>query len=340
MAITIKDIANEAGVSITTVSLVLNNKPCRISEKTKQRIFEIVEKNNYMPNLSARALVTKKTQTLGLIIPDISNPFFSELAKGVEREAQKKNYSVIFCNSNEHGYKDVSNLELLISKQIDGIIISTSLQDSETELINQFNSLIYHQHLPLVAVDRVIPNKNYDIVSLDHREGGFMATMHLLELGHRKIGCITGPVDAHSARERFRGYLDALAMYDIKQDDSLIYHGDYQIASGQAGAAKLIHAGVSAIFACNDMMACGVFSQAHRMGKVIGKDLSIIGFDDIALCEILEQPLTTIHQPVYQMGKSSCELIINMIEKKQRQKQVIKFLPSLITRQTTGKFTQ
>lgn len=275
---------------------------------------------------------------MGLIIPDISNPFFSELAKGVEDEAQKHHYSVIFCNSSQKGEKDVSNLSLLISKQIDGLIISTSLNDSDDDYINQFNRIVHEMNLPVVAVDRKIPKRNYDIVSLDHLEGGFLATKHLLELGHKKIGCITGPFDSASARERYEGYLNALAMFGIEYNEDFVYHGDYQIESGFIGAKILIQRGVSAIFACNDLMACGAYRQARLMGKTIGKDLSIIGYDNIPLCEILEQPLTTINQPVYEMGQNACKLIIELISKPQHKKQNITFLPSLIVRNTTCKY--
>lgn len=340
MSYTIKDIAKEAGVSITTVSLILNNKECRISDETRERVIEVAKKHNYRPNFSARALVTKKTNTIGLIIPDISNPFFSELAKGVEREAQKHHYSIIFCNSNQRGDKDVNNLSLLINKQVDALIISTSLRDSEEDYIKQFNRIIYQKNIPVVAVDRKIPQRNYNSVSLDHFEGGFIATKLLLELGHRNIGCITGPFDSANAKERYNGYLNALNMYDIQHNPHLVYHGDYQIESGFLGAKKLIEQGVSAIFACNDMMACGVYRQAHLMGKTVGKDLSIIGFDDIPLCEILEQPLTTIHQPVIDMGKNACKLAIELISGPQEKIQNIKFLPTLVERSTTAKYVE
>ena len=338
MAYTIRDIAKEVGVSITTVSLVLNNKKCRVSQETRDRILETARNFNYNPNSSARALVTKKTQTLGLIIPDISNPFFSELAMAIETEAQEQNYSIIFCNSSQKGEKDVSNLSLLIGKQVDGLIITTSLSNSDMEHIHQFNRIVYESKIPVVAVDRQIPQKNYDYVSIDHMEGGFLATRHLLELGHRKIGCITGPLDSTSAKERYNGYINALGMFGIQLDESLVYHGDYQMGTGLKGAEILIGRGVSAIFACNDMMACGACRQARLMGRAVGRDLSIIGYDDIPLCEILEQPLTTIAQPISIMGKNACRLLIELIHEPQRKIQNIRFLPSLIVRNTTARY--
>ena len=138
---TIKDIANEVGVSPTTVSLVLNKRPCRVSDETRKRIQDVAKAHNYAPNYSARALVTKQTRTLGLIMPDISNPYFSELAKGIEREAHKQGYFVIFCNSNDQGKKDVENLQLLLNRQVDGVVLVTSISDDEIPLANEFNAL-------------------------------------------------------------------------------------------------------------------------------------------------------------------------------------------------------
>ncbi len=338
MSYTLKDIAREAGVSITTVSLVLNNKQCRISPETRKKVLAIAKKYNYNPNSSARALVTKKTYTLGLILPDISNPFFSELAKGIENEAQEHNYSVIFCNSNQNPQKDINNLCLLIGKQVDGLIITTSLSDSDSEYIRQFNRIVYESKISAVAVDRQIPQHNYDSVSIDHLEGGFLAAKHLLELGHKKIGCITGPLDSATARERYNGYVNALEMFGVKADPNLVYPGNFQLDSGVEGAEYLVSQGVSAIFACNDMMAFGAYRQVQAMGKIVGKDISIIGYDDIPLCELLEYPLTTIHQPISKMGRNACRLIIELIKEPQHKRQNIKFLPSLVVRKTTSKY--
>lgn len=338
MAYTIKDIAREAGVSAATVSLVLNNRKCRVSDATRKKVLEVANRYNYNPNSSARALVTKKTKTLGLIIPDISNPFFAELAKGIETEAQEYNYSVIFCNSNQQGNKDVSNLSLLVSKQVDGLIIATSLGNNDTVLVNQFKRIIYESKTPVVAVDRQIPQSNFDFISIDHFEGGFMATKHLLDLGHKKIGCITGPMHSTSAQERYNGYINALEISGIRPNENFVTRGDYQIKSGLTGAKTLIDNGVSAIFACNDMMAYGAYRQARLMGKTIGTDLSLVGYDDIPLCEIMEHPLTTISQPVSIVGKSACDLVIELIHNPQRKVSNIKFLPTLVIRNTTSIF--
>lgn len=337
MGKTLKDIATELDISPTTVSLIINNRPCRVSDQTRKAVLDLVKKYNYTPNSSARALVTKKTQTIGLIVPDISNPFFAALAKGVEREAQKQNYSVIFCNSDDNAAKDIKNSCLLISKQVDGLILAPSLNEKNLEAVKQFNQLIYKNPLPVVFVDRTIPGCDFNSVMVDHRKGGLIAANHLLHLGHKRIGCITGPLDLESANGRFMGYLSALRMANIIPDDRLYYNGNYQIESGITGAKKLIDNGATAIFASNDLMAMGTMRQARKMGLTPGKDIAIIGFDDIPVCEVLDQPLTTINQMVYQMGKHSFKLVVQSIEQPRDIRQSIMLLPVLVERNTTFK---
>ena len=333
--ITIKDIAAELNISPTTVSLIINNRPCRVSEPIRQAVLECVKKYNYTPNSSARALVTKKTQTIGLIVPDISNPFFAELAKGVERAAQKRGYSVIFCNSDDKGKNDIHNFLLLLSKQVDGIILASSLHIHDREQIEQLRSLVSDNNIPVVLADRQIPGCDYDTVLVDHKKGGKIATTHLLKLGHTRIGCITGPMTMNSAALRYQGYLEALAAAGLTPNPALTYHGNYQIESGITGTRQLIENGADAIFSCNDMMAIGSIRQARSMGKTPGTDFSIIGFDNISISEVLDPPLTTVNQPIYKMGKHSFHLLHDMFHEEEKVQQSIMLRPTLIMRQTT-----
>ncbi len=336
MAVTVKDIAEAAGVSITTVSLVLSGRKSRISAKTRERVKQIAKELDYQPNHLARSLVTRKSQTIGLIIPDISNLFFSELAKGIEMEAQKKKYNIIFSNSNEDGNADIKNFRLLLNKSVDGLIIVPSINEGELNLISEFKHILSSHKLPLVIVDRMLPGVECDFVTLDNREGGFIATKHLLELGHRKIGCITGPKDLVSSKARYRGYCDALAAYGVPVDEDLVYNGDYRLHSGVEGAEILINRDVTAIFACNDMMACGAYRQACIMNKKIGSELSLVGFDDIPFAQMLEHPLTTIRQPVYDIGKNSCRMLMDILDGATTDIHKIKYSPTLIVRSTTA----
>lgn len=336
MAVTVKDIAQAAGVSITTVSLVLSGRECRISMETRERVQKIARELDYQPNHLARSLVTRKSQTIGLIIPDISNLFFSELAKGVEIEAQRREYNIIFSNSNEDGSADIKNLRILLNKSVDGLIIVPSIKERELSLISEFSRILSGHKLPVVIVDRMLPGIECDFVTLDNREGGYIATKHLLELGHRRIGCITGPKDLMSSNMRYRGYCDALNQYGIPVDENLVYNGNYRLNSGVEGAEILINRNVTAIFACNDMMACGAYRQSCIMNKKIGSELSLVGFDDIPFAEMLEHPLTTIHQPVYDIGKNSCRMLMDILDGAITDIHKIKYSPTLIVRSTTA----
>lgn len=333
--ITIKDIAAELQVSPATVSLVINNRPCRVSAPIRKAILECVKKYNYTPNPSARALVTKRTQTIGLIVPDISNPFFSELAKGVVRAAQEKQYSVIFCNSDNNGEDDLKNIELLLNKQVDGIILAPAILATDPQMSEKFHKITTDNQIPIVLADRHIPGCDFDIVLIDNQKGARLATNYLLSLGHKKIGCITGPLSMDSAAARHQGYLDSLAFAGIAHSPDLCYFGNYQVESGIAGAEKLIQNGASAIFSCNDLMAMGAMRQAKKMGLEPGKDISIIGFDDIPLSPLLDPPLTTVNQPVYKLGKHCFYLLHATLQEPEKVQQSVMLRPTLKIREST-----
>lgn len=337
MGCTLKDIAAEAGVSTATVSLVLNNKPCRIAESTRKVILDIAKRNHYVPNSSARALVMRQSLTLGLIIPDISNPYFSELAKGVEREAQKQGYSIIFCNSDDSGKKDVANFKLLSSRQIDGLILVTSIGGEDVEQANQFNRMAAESGVPVVQFDRQIIGGSYDTISIDHQHGGYLATRFLMEQGYQRIGCITGPLAVPSARNRYEGYVQALAERGLTPAPHLVAHGDYTLLSGTQAAPGLLDAGVDAVFACNDQMAFGVLRALKQRKLKAGRDIALVGFDNSPICEYLDIPLTTVDQPVYEMGKSACNMLLKAIAGKRSPtaQQTLRFSPHLIIRETT-----
>ena len=333
--ITIKDIASELGISPTTVSLILNNRPCRVSDQTRLAVLDCVKKYHYLPNSSARSLVMKKTQTIGLIVPDISNPFFSDLAKGVEQAASREKYSVMFCNSNDRGENDIKNFEVLISKQVDGIILASSIHSNESVLVERLFQVSSDNQIPVVLADRVIPGSTYSIALIDHRKGAKIATDYLLSLGHKKVGCITGPLSMHSSGLRYQGYLDSLLNAGITPNPVLCHVGDYQMASGMTGAEKLIKNGADAIFSCNDLMAAGALRQAKRMGKIPGQDISIIGFDNIQLSSLLSPPLTTVNQPVAELGSICFQILFESLHEKTAAPQNILLNPELIVRDST-----
>jgi len=332
MAVTIKDIAKLANVSITTVSRVINNKTEGVSEETRERILQLVKEHEYQPNAIARGLVTKKTKTLGLIIPDITNPFFPDIARGVEDSAHIYGYNVFLCNTDDNLDKESEYINALKEKYVDGIIFTSSSIPKQEHIKELIKSGI-----PIVIMDRRIESDDIYGVFLDNYEGGYIATKHLIDLGHKKIGCITGPLYSKSARERLEGYKGCLNENGLEYDESIVFEGDYKINSGITGSEKLLNLNkkISAIFVCNDLMAYGSYKTIRSRGYKIPDDISIIGFDDIYLSQILEPQLTTIRQPAYDMGLTAARMLIKLIEGEKLNRKIINFKPKLIIRQST-----
>ncbi len=283
-----RHVAERAGVSVTTVSHVINEtRP--VSEELRQRVLAAMDELGYQPNRLARSLRRGKTHTFGMIIPDNANPFFAEMARGVEDTSFGQGYSVILCNSDGDLDKELLYTNMLAEKRVDGILFVAAGLSTERILDLQA------RQMPLVLVDRDLPNAAVDSVLTDNAQGGWLATRHLIELGHRRIGCIIGPSDITPSAERITGYRRALHESDIPVDEALIVKGDFQYASGYRAASQLLamDAPPTAIFACNDLMAVGAISAALKAGSQVPADLSVVGFDDVRLASFANPPLTT-----------------------------------------------
>ena len=333
MACTIRDIANAAGVSTTTVSLVLRGKPCRISEETRTRIRQIADEMHYVPNQVAVSLVTKKTHTIGLVYSDMLNPFYSELAAGVERNAYLHGYSLLICNCDEQVDRCVNNISLLESRCIDGFV----LQPPETINANPERLHILQEKLsrcatPYVILDRAIHDVYHDYVAADHQLGGYLAAEHLVKLGHTRIGCITGSLSDYGSKRRLAGYREVLAAHGIPYDPNLIYEGLYQIESGYRGALALFQQDITAIFVFSDLIAVGVQRAAAECGISIPHDLSLVGYDDSSIAHLCSIPLTTIRQPIELIGRRACEILIDRIQDPSKPHQDYFYPPALIHR--------
>lgn len=335
MRTTIKDIAAKTNLSVTTVSLVLNNKPSKISQKTKELVLKTAKELHYRPNQLAVSLIKKRTKTIGLIVSDIRNNFFSSLAKGIEDECRKNGWTLILCNTSDNHQRDIEYINVLASKSVDGILYCMSI-DSNLENFKQSYDLLGTLNIPFVMIDRSYPVPNPAIVRLDHIRGGYMATRHLLELGHRQIACVTGPNYLEDSRDRLHGYKKALDEAHIAFDESLIFEGGYDMNSGIAAVDALFGKKFTAIFAFNDMMAYGVYKGLKAHGLHVPADISVIGYDDIFLSEILEVPLTTIKQPIGLMGCAATKKLIAMIEDKPLAEKTTIFEPELIVRKSTA----
>jgi LacI family transcriptional regulator len=334
--ITIKDIAAKTKLSVTTVSLVLNGKQSKIPQKTKDLVIKTAEELHYRPNQLAVGLITKRTKTIGLIVPDIRNNFFSSLAKGIEDECRKNGWTVILCNTSDIHERDLEYINMLASKGVDGILYCMS-SDSDIEKFRECYNLLKMHDITFIMLDRSFQLPGLITAKLNHKKGGYLAAKHLIDLGHRRIACVTGPKHLEDSMQRLDGYMKALKEYGIPYDESIIVEGNYHMESGISAVDKLINKNFTAIFAFNDMMAYGVYKGLKAHGLLVPTDISLVGYDDISISEILEVPLTTIHQPVERMGAAAAKHLIEIIEKGSQDKPIPIYSPSLVIRSSTAK---
>ena len=308
--ITIREIAELANVSTATVSKVINGKDQYISEATRQKILEIVEKEGYIPNGIAKSLKVRKTKTIGIIMPDVMNLFFSELARGAEDAAEKRGYSVILCNTDNRESKEEKYLNILQEKMVDGIIMTAA----EASM----NKSVKRSKTPMVLVDRDIElDKPVGRITVNNEEGAFMATKFLIEKGCKNIGFISSEKKNKPSAERLEGYKRALKEYKLDIDEKKIFLENFTIDSGYKGVISLLEkTQVDGIFCGNDLIAFGAIKGLKEKKVKIPEEVKIIGFDDISMSQFIDPPLTTIKQPIYQLGEEAVKMLVAIIEKK------------------------
>lgn len=326
---TIKDIAGVTGFSVATVSLVLNNKAKNIPDSTRERIKCVADEMNYLPDYTARSLVTGKSHTIGVIVPDISNIFFAETVRHVQLELDKYGYDIILCNSEEKMENDIKYIGWLASRRVDGLILTMSAESMNIDNRERIQSTLDNLKIPYVFLDRYF-NDSYRVI-VDNEQSGRDVASYLLSHGHVNIGVITGPACLNSSSNRLKGLTEALREKGIEIPQENIVYGKYDMESGVVGADKLIGQGVSAIFAFNDLQAYGVFVSAKNHNLVVPRDLSVVGFDDNMYSSILETKLTTVRQPIKQMALEVCKMVVNIIQNVNTTKE-IKLKAQLIAR--------
>jgi LacI family transcriptional regulator len=335
--ITIKDIARMANVSHTTVSRALNNKS-RIKNETKNKILAIASELNYQPNFIARSLVMKKTKTLGLVITNIANPFYTELAQGIEATVRGLGYSIIFCSTHSDLSTEKHYIDMLRSKGVDGIIFSSAHMDDPNILV------LAEEAFPIVLVNRrtyhPIVREKVDYVGIDNILGGFLAVEHLIRLGHQRIGIIGGSSESSVGFERLEGGKRALSTYGLEAMGGYFLEGDFLKGSGYRGGKEFLKMAEppTAIFATNDYMALGTYQAIVEEGQKVPENIALIGFNDIEFTAIKGVELTTIGQKKYEMGALAVKILVEKIEggeSKPSTKEIF-LKPELIIRKTCG----
>ncbi len=302
----IYDVARLAGVSITTVSHVLNGTR-RVSEATKDRVVRAIDQLGYQPSAVARALVRQESRTIALIVPDNANPFYADLARGIEDHGFAAGFNVFLCNSDQDPVKERAYLNMLIAKRVDGVIYLTTVTPQDQL------QLLLPRHIPTVTFG--CDFTGIDALIIDDFGGGRAATEHLLALGHRRIACINGLEQKTDKTCRVNGYLAALEAAGITPDPALIAAGDWTCASGCRLTEELVRLPVppTAIFACNDLMAIGAISCLHELGIDVPGLISVVGFDDITLACFCSPPLTTVATPTLEAGQRACQMLLERI---------------------------
>ena len=327
--VTLKDIGKEVGVSATTVSRALNNKP-DISYQVKQKIKEVAERLGYSPNALARSLKAKKTSSIGVLIADIADPFFAPIVKGIENTARQMGYSIILCDTGGEYEQEKLALQMMLEKRVDGLLI-TPCQTEYGDILE-----LERKKVPFVLLGRHFDVVESDYVITDEIGGAFSATDYLIKKGHKKILFINGPDYISSAKERLVGYKRALQEHAVLFDKSLVKEGALKMEDGYRIMKKILSAGTkfTAVFAYCDFVVLGIMQALEEAKLKIPEDIAIVGYDDVAFARFLQVPLTTVHIPKYELGKEAMKLLKKKIEGEIQEPQAVILETKLVIRKS------
>jgi LacI family repressor for deo operon, udp, cdd, tsx, nupC, and nupG len=335
--VSIKDIARAAAVSHSTVSRALSNSPL-VSAETRDRIQRLAREMGYSPDARARSLVMGKTQTIGVVVTTIADPFIAEVVQGIETTAHEHDYTVILASSNAEPEREIAAVEMLHSKRVDGVVVTSSRVGA-----------LYQAHLDRLRVPVVLLNSHskesgsYTFsINVDNRHGAFLATDHLIQLGHRRIAYITGPANHSDDEDRLAGCREALALAGIPFDPVLVIPGTGRVGGGERALPQLMGLDdpPSAVFCYNDMTAIGLLAAAGDLNLSVPRDLAVVGFDDIPFASYVEPPLTTVAQPKPEMGRRAVEMVLALLADEGAVGQAVSDVVvrgKLIVRESSGK---
>ena len=323
-----KDVARMAGVSTSTVSHVINNDRF-VSEAIREKVDAAIKELNYAPSALARSLKLNQTRTIGMLITASTNPFYSELVRGVERSCFERGYSLVLCNTEGDEQRMNRNLETLMQKRVDGLLLlCTETHQPSKEIIQRYPSI------PTVMMDWAPFDGTSDLIQDNSLLGGDMATQHLIDKGHTRIACITGPLDKTPARLRLEGYLSAMERAGLAIPDGYRITGDFEFNGGFEALQKLLAQELrpQAVFIGNDAMAFVAYQALYQAGLRVPDDMAIVGYDDIELARYMTPPLTTIHQPKDELGELAIDVLIHRMAQPTLQQQRLQLTPVLMER--------
>jgi len=328
---TIRDVAERAGVSTTTVSHVVN-RTRKVEPSTAERVEAAIKELGYRPNALARSMRRGRTHTVGIVIPDIANPFFGDLARSLEDHMFAAGYSAIICNSDGDPDKEARYLDVLLSKKVDGLLLIAASQSSDGLL------QLVEEGPPTIVVDRELGDVAASQVMVANHDGGHLAGQHLLELGHHDIAVIAGPGGLGTSARRLEGFQAALSDAGIELPDDRVFRGDFRAASGRAAMVHWLGRPdpPTAVFAENDLMAVGALSAAHAAGLHVPDDVSVVGFDGIAFGADVTPPLTTVSQSIDDMAAAAVELLFERLREQAAAPRRVELPVALTVRGSSG----
>ncbi len=329
---TIRDVASHAGVSVATVSRVINNSPHKVHRATRQRVLRTVSRLGYHPNIVAQGLRRGTSRSIALIVPDISNPFFPAIARGVEDVARRHGYALLLGNTDGDAEREHAYLDILRKRWVDGVLFASAGGD------DRHLRALRADGVPAVLIARDAADGAIDTVVVDSFAGMRLATSHLLRLGHRRIAYIGGPHALSVARERRRGYRQALCDFNVRPDPSLIVAGDFRVDGGRAAVRRLLarRRAFTAVVAANDLTAIGALEALRAAGRRIPDDVAVVGFDDIPFAAFVDPPLTTVAQPTYRLGALAMERLLALMNGEAVTARRIVLAPQLVVRRSCG----
>jgi len=325
---TITDVAREARVSASTVSHVINETRY-VSDEVKQRVHAAMEALNYQPNVIARSLRTRETLTVGVVVSDVTNPFFTSIVRAIEDEVLKQGYSIILCDTDEKPEREQAYLRLLMGRRVDGLIVAPSSGNADL-----LRSAI-ESGLPVVLLDRSIPGLTADVVLSDNESGAFDAVSYLIGMGHRRIGIIAGRLEVSTGADRMAGYVRAIRTHGIPADESLIEVAKFKRDIAYDKTMKMLNRAEppTALFVCNNVMTAGTMAALKAAGKKVPEDISVIGFDDSEWAALMDPPLTVVAQPIVELGTRAAQMLMRRISRgRVKTPRAVVLKPELIVR--------